>query len=166
MKTAIALIVKFVVTMAVAWIALMMFGTTAFWTTAIIAIAVTVLNYLVGDLLVLTRFGNLAASVLDGILAGAAAWVILYYSPSAYNYMTSVYIFAVIIAIAEFFFHMYLLSAHVVPKKKSDKDFYMKSRTSYNTETGSEMYPFSNQDRYSSYDSGIGYTRRNNDDLR
>ena len=79
MKTTIALIIKFIVTMAAAWISFMLFGTVAFWTVAIIAIVGTVFNYLIGDLLVLPRFGNVIASIVDGILGGALAWMILAY---------------------------------------------------------------------------------------
>jgi len=147
MKTAIALIVKFLVTMAAAWIAFMLFGTTAFWAAAIIALSGTVLNYLLGDLLVLPRLGNFAASIFDGILAGALAWAILAYSPATYNYMTTVYIFALIVAVAEFFFHMYLLSAHVVEKKKTDNELYKRNKVSYNTESGKELFPFGGKAR-------------------
>jgi hypothetical protein len=145
MKTTIALIIKFIVTMAAAWISFMVFGTVAFWTVAIIAAVGTVLNYLIGDLLVLPRFGNVIASIVDGILGGALAWLILAYTPVTYAYMNSVYIFAVIVAAAEFFFHMYLLSAHVIEKKKTDEDFYKKSKISYSTETGSELYPYNSR---------------------
>jgi hypothetical protein len=51
-------------------------------------------------------------------------------------------IFAIIVAVAEFFFHMYLFSAHIVEKKKTDEDFYKKNKLNYNTETGGEIYPY------------------------
>lgn len=149
MKTVFAVIIKFIVTLGAAWISFMMFSTAAFWTVLIIAVAGTVLNYLIGDLLVLPRFGNVAASILDGILGGAIAWMVLLYYPAAYGNITSVYIFAVIIAVAEFFFHMYLIGTHVVNKKKSDADLFRKSKLNYNTETGSEIHPFSSEDSIS-----------------
>jgi hypothetical protein len=158
MKTTIALIIKFIVTMAAAWIAFMMFGQVAFWTVAVIALAGTILNYLIGDLLVLPRFGNVIASILDGILGGAIAWMILAYTPVTYTYMTSIYIFAVIVAVAEFFFHMYLLSSRIVEKKKSDADFYKRSKVSYNTETGSELYPYNSRNRDNSGSLGTSGT--------
>ncbi len=158
MKTTIALIIKFIVTMAAAWISFMVFGQVAFWTVAIIALAGTVINYLLGDLLVLPKFGNVIASILDGVLGGAIAWMILAYAPVTYAYMTSVYIFAVIVAVAEFFFHMYLLSAHVIEKKKSDDDFYKRSKVSYNAETGSELYPYNSRNNDNSGSLGTSGT--------
>lgn len=145
MKTTIALIIKFIVTMAAAWISFMIFGQVAFWTVVVIALAGTVLNYLIGDLLILPRFGNVVASILDGILGGVTAWIILAFFPVTYTYMTSVYMFALIVAVAEFFFHMYLLSSRTIEKKKSDADFYKRSKISYNTETGSELYPYNSR---------------------
>lgn len=154
MKTTIALIIKFIVTMAAAWIAFMLFGTVAFWTVVIIAFAGTVLNYLIGDLLVLPRRGNVIAAILDGILGGLIAWMILAVAPITYSFMNSVYLFAVIVAVAEFFFHMYLISAHIVEKRKTDSDFYKKDKINYNTETGSEIYPYTSRNRTDNSSSG------------
>jgi hypothetical protein len=154
MKTTIALIIKFIVTMAAAWIAFMMFGTVAFWTVVIIAFAGTVINYLIGDLLILPRWGNVIAAICDGILGGLAAWMILAVAPVTYAFMNSVYIFAIIVAVAEFFFHMYLISAHIVEKKKTDEDFYKKDKLNYNTETGGEIYPYANRNRTDNSTSG------------
>jgi uncharacterized membrane protein len=180
MKTTIALIIKFIVTMAAAWIAFMMFGTVAFWTVVIIAFAGTVLNYLIGDLLILPRWGNVIAAIFDGVLGGLTAWMILAVAPVTYAFMNSVYIFAIIVAVAEFFFHMYLISSHIVEKKKTDEDFYKKDKLNYNTETGGEIYPYANRNRTdnssygnmnSSSDPGVknqdiygGFRRRDNSD--
>ena len=132
--------------LAAAGISFMMFGTATFWTIVIIAASGTILSYLIGDLLILPRYGNIIASIIDGILGGAVAWMIVSLMPITYYYMTSVYIFAVIVAVAEFFYHMYLLSAHVVEPKKSDSGFYKKQKLNYNTEIGNELYPYASKD--------------------
>lgn len=157
MKTTIALIIKFIVMLAAAWVSFMIFGTAAFWTVLIIAAAGTVLNYLIGDLLFLPRFGNIVSLILDGILAGVLAWIVMRYTPVTYYYMTSVYVFALIVAVAEFFFHMYLIGANVIEKKKSDSDLLRKNKLNYNAETGSELHPYSDRDSFSdSRSSGYG----------
>ena len=143
MKTIIAIIIKFIGVWILSWIAFSVFGTVAFWTVFIIACAVTVLNYVIGDLWILPNWGNVWASIVNGILAGLAAWAILYYAPVTYAFNNWIWIFAVIIAVAEFFFHMYLISAHVVEKKRSDSALYKKDKPSYNTEHGGELYPYS-----------------------
>lgn len=140
MKTLIAIIIKFVGVWAAAWIAFMVFGTARFWTVFVIACVVTAANYLIGDLLVLPKWGNIWASIIDGILAGAAAWAVLYYTPLAFNFYNGIWIFALIIVVAEFFFHMYLFSAHVVEQKKSSYKF--NKNLNYNMESGSELFPY------------------------
>lgn len=164
MKTATAIIIKFVVILAAAWISFRLYGTAAFWTVVLIAAAATALNYLVGDLLILPRLGNIISALINGVMAGALAWVILMIAPVTYYFMTSVYIFAAIVAVAEFFFHMYLLSAHVVEKKKSDADLLRNSKLNYNTETGSELYPYRDLDSLSSNKKDYNSTNKNRDD--
>lgn len=141
MKSLVAIIIKFVGVCAVAWVAFMVFGTVAFWTVFTIACAVTVLNYLIGDMWILPKWGNIWASIIDGVVAGAAAWVILYYTPAAYNFNAWVWTFALIIAVAEFFYHIYLVNADVVEKKRSD--YTPKKNLNLNTESGSELFPYS-----------------------
>lgn len=158
MKTTVALIIKFVGVLVAAWISFMIFGTAAFWWVFTIAVAVTALNFLIGDLLVLPRWGNIWSSILNGIIAGATAWVIMYYVPVTYDYISSVWVFALIIAVAEYFFHMYLISAEIVEKRRSDSDFYKKNKLNYNAETGSELFPYGKNNlgdtNYRNIDSG------------
>ena len=141
MKTTLAIIIKFVVTLAAAWIAFSVFGYVAFYTVLVIAILGTVLNYLIGDLLVLPRWGNAAAIVLDGLLSAATAYAVLYYSTVTYYRMSSIVIFAVIVAVAEIFFLMYLVQSKIVQPKRKESGMSNK-KISYNTETGNELYPY------------------------
>jgi hypothetical protein len=143
MKTFVAIIIKFVGVWILAWVAFSVFGTAAFWTVFAIACAVTVFNYLIGDLWILPNWGNVWASIVNGVIAGIAAWAVFYYTPAAYNYGNWIWIFAVAVAVAEFFYHMYLISAGVVEKKRSDSALYKKDKPNYNTESGSELYPYS-----------------------
>jgi hypothetical protein len=171
MKTTVALIIKFIVTMVAAWFSFMMFGRVAFWTVVIIALAGTVINYLIGDLLILPRWGNAIAAILDGILGGATAWVILAFSPVTYTFRTSVFIFAIIVAVAEFFFHMYLISAHIVEKRRSDADLFKKDKLNYNTETGSELYPYGRKNdsvtsEYTRNTTNSGYNKSTNQEAK
>jgi hypothetical protein len=128
--------------LAAAWIAFMMFGTAALWTVVMIAAAATALNFLIGDMLLLPRLGNFTSAVIDGVLGGAAAWLIIALLPATFYYMTAVYVFAGIVFVAELFFHRYLLSGHVIEKKKTDEDFYRKQKLNYNMESGKEIYPY------------------------
>ena len=167
MKTTIALIIRFLAAWAVAWIAFMVFGTVAFWTVVIIAVVATILNYLIGDLLLLSRIGNIWTSIIEGAIGGLTAWAILYYSPIAFASTRSLWIFAVLAACVGFFFHMYLFNAHIVEKKKSDSDFYRRNKPGYNTETGSDLFPYANKNnsesRYTGSSGGEYYKNDHSD---
>jgi len=132
--------------LAAAWIAFIMFGTAALWTVFMIAAAATALNFLIGDLLLLPRLGNFTSAVIDGILGGATAWLIIALVPATFYYMTAVYVFAGIAFVVELLFHIYLLSTRVVEKKKTDEDFYKRQKLNYNMESGREIYPYSSRD--------------------
>lgn len=164
MKTTLALIIRFLATWAVAWIAFMVFGTVAFWTVLIIVVAAAILNYLIGDLLLLSRIGNIWTSIIEGVIGGLAAWIILFYSPVAFTTTRSLWIFTILTACVGFFFHMYLYSAHIVEKKKSDSDFYKSNKPGYNAETGSDLFPYADknnsEDRYTD-SSNNGYIQGN-----
>lgn len=161
MKTAIAIVIKFFVTLAAAWLAFMVFGTISVWTVLLIAVIGTAVNYLVGDMMILPRYGNTAASIIDGAMGGVLAWIILLFIPAADYVISTGVIFAILVAAAEFFFHMYLINAHVVKTKKSDMDLLRKNKLRYNTETGSELNPFGDKEGFdnsvnSSYNLGPG----------
>jgi hypothetical protein len=142
MKTTMALIIKFAVTLAAAWICFTFFSYIAFYTVPIIAVVATVVNYLLGDQIIFRYFGNVTASICDGILSIVIAYLILRFSPVTYFTMTSIYIFGIVIAIAEAFFHVYLVKSHLIENRNSDVVFQSK-KLNYNTETGSELYPYS-----------------------
>ena len=61
-----------------------------------------------------------------------------------------------IVAVAEFFFHIYLINAHVVEKKKSDFNLYKRDKLNYNTETGGELYPYGKLKRADNSSGGSG----------
>ncbi|MHB8156440.1 MAG: DUF2512 family protein, partial [Desulfocucumaceae bacterium] len=75
---------------------------------ATLAIAATALNYLLGDLMVLPRYGNIMASVGDGILGALTAYVIDLIASGFRTTFATLALFAILIAIGEYFFHKYL----------------------------------------------------------
>ncbi|MFZ5596097.1 MAG: DUF2512 family protein [Bacillota bacterium] len=70
--------------------------------------------YLLGDLVVLPKYCNLAASAGDGVLAAVTAYVVdlivLAFTTSA----VSLVLFGVLVAIGEYFFHQYLKASEKV----------------------------------------------------
>lgn len=74
----------------------------------------TILNYLIGDLYVLPNFGNLAASIADGVLAALTAYLMGIMSRGNNTGISSLLVFGLLVAVAEYFFHRYLLNTKKV----------------------------------------------------
>lgn len=105
-RTTVALIVKFLATLAASAIAFSSWG--ASWV-VVVALMGTVLNYLLGDLVILRRFGNFTATIGDGLLAMATAYILGLLSRTFDPRFSSLLVFGVVVAVAEYFFHNYLL---------------------------------------------------------
>lgn len=124
----IALIVKFVFTFLAAWLSFGYIGNNTFGWIILTALLVAVLNYFIGDLIILPSFGNLVASIGDGLLGALTAFLIsiLAGGIKTNNQIVNVFrtnlftlaFFAVVIALIEYFFHIYLLQSNKVSSKK------------------------------------------------
>jgi len=109
-KTATALLVKFIMTFVFALLALSLLVDNNSWTWSFwVALLGTAVNYVVGDLLVLPKFGNIVATVGDGVMAALTAYIIDYLVPTAFQTsFTALILFGVLVAVGEYFFHQYL----------------------------------------------------------
>jgi hypothetical protein len=113
-KTTWALVVKFLLTLASAFIAFQMFDNNSFGWILGVSLIGTILNYLIGDLYILDNFGNLAASIADGGLAAMTAYLMSVMSEGNNIGISSLLVFGLLVAVAEYFFHRYLLSTKKV----------------------------------------------------
>lgn len=109
MRTILALLFKLAATFIAAWIAFTLVDLNPIVMIALVAVIGTVLNYLLGDLVILPSTGNVTASVGDGVLGAAVAYVVDLFSYNFNASATGLIIFAAIIAVAEYFFHIYLI---------------------------------------------------------
>lgn len=107
-RTTLALIFKFVMTVVFAAGAFILIDGNGWTWPIVVGVAGTILNYVLGDLVVLPRFGNIAASIGDGVLAALTAYVVDLIVPAFTTSATSLAVFAVLIAVGEYFFHQYL----------------------------------------------------------
>lgn len=142
MKTSIALLIKFVATFIAACISFSLFDNIFLSIVLIIAASGTVLNYFIGDLFILPRFDNIIASIMDGVLAAVTAYIILLVAN--YGQRSSIFIFAIMVAAFEVFFHMYLLKTNIIKKKTTNTGPSSKQKLNYNTEIAKEMNPDGN----------------------
>lgn len=113
-KTTKAMIVKFLLTLAAAFIAFQMFDNNSFGWVLGVSLLGTILNYLIGDLYILPNLGNLSASIADGGLAAITAWLMGTMVRGNNVGTSSLLIFGLLVAIAEYFFHRYLLNTKKV----------------------------------------------------
>ncbi len=114
MNTWIALIGKYILTFIAGYLAFTLIDGMLVSTVAIIALIGAAANYLIGDLAILPKYGNIIAAVGDGIIAAVVAYITVLLWHGTMASFISLAVFAIIVAIAEYFFHMYLLSSDKV----------------------------------------------------
>lgn len=107
-------IAKFVVTLLLAAIAFWGLAGNTFSMVFVFALVVTFINYLVGDLTLLPRAGNVVATIVDGVLAGAIALAFDLFSAGFQATLGSVLLFGVLTLIVEAVFHIFMQKADKV----------------------------------------------------
>lgn len=75
----------------------------------LLAIIASIVNFVVGDIIALPRVGSLPAAVVDGFLAILVAYIIDISINTFTTTFLTLIIYGVIIALAEYFYHKYLV---------------------------------------------------------
>lgn len=109
-----ALSIKLVMTFVFAWLTIGLIDRNPAGWVLLIAIVAAAVNYLAGDLMVLPNFGNAIAAAGDGIMGALAAFVLSLLIPAVQTSSGALLIFAVLVAVGEFFSHRYLLRGEKV----------------------------------------------------
>lgn len=108
-NTTSALLFKLLMTFIITWLTIgFMAGNSLLWV-FIVAVLITAINYLLGDLLILPKAGNLVAAIADGLLAAVIVYIMSVLISGFLTPVGTLITFAIILAIGEFFFHIYLL---------------------------------------------------------
>lgn len=113
-KTTNALLFKFLMTLVVTGVAFGFIGENAFKWILLVAVLGTVIDYLIGDLLILPKVGSLIGAIINGVLGALIALAVAIIIPEFTTTTLSVLTFAVLIGVGEYFFHRYLLEADKV----------------------------------------------------
>ncbi|KMT21939.1 DUF2512 family protein [Clostridium cylindrosporum] len=137
-RTSTALLIKFLLTLAAAWIAFSLFGATgAFTFVLVVGVVGTIINYLLGDLLILRNLGNIVGCICDGIISILTAYAIAVIYGIRFP-ATAYILFGVIIAVGEYFFHAYLAkNEDFSPKYESD--VLENQKPNFNMEAGEDL---------------------------
>jgi len=86
---------------------LTLFGGVDAVTSVYIAIVTTIAAYIIGDLLTLPTFGNLTASIADGIIAFLVAWLTPFVVPGLFISLGLAIAAGALVGVGEWFFHKY-----------------------------------------------------------
>lgn len=126
-----AIFIKLIFTFFAGWLAFGYIGNNTFGWIILTSLAVCILNYFIFDIIVLPSFGNMAAAIGEGIIGAITAFLISLLSGGikANNQIVNVFrtnfltlaFFAIVIAVIEYFFHIYLLQSGKISSKK---DYY------------------------------------------
>lgn len=109
MKTAKTLSYKFITTFIAAWLSFAVIDHNIMIIILIVALAGTIFKYMLGDLFIFPEMGNILASIIDGVLASVAIYVFDLFSTNFTTSSSGLIVFSSLIAIAEYFFHIYLM---------------------------------------------------------
>jgi hypothetical protein len=109
MKHIVALILKLIAALVLLEVMLSLLTVLPMGRIALIALAVTVVSYLVGDLLILAFSNNTAATVCDIVLTFTVIYLFNYWPGFEPISVTAAVICTLILAVAEIFFHRYMV---------------------------------------------------------
>jgi hypothetical protein len=121
MKHLNALIVKAIMNWAILWITLTGLYGVSFMDSTIVGAIIVVMIYVLGDLVILRKFGNVAATIADAGSAAIILWIYLSFMEYTNNLWMMVLVPAVLIGVAEYFFHKWLLKQGIVPDETDER---------------------------------------------
>lgn len=107
MKTIMALIIKLLMITAVLWIILGLYGV-SFINILLTSVLLTGVSF-IGDMLIVPRVGNLAATIVDFGTSLVIIWLVgTYFSNPPIGFGMATFISAIFVTAGEFLFHIYL----------------------------------------------------------
>lgn len=118
-----ALLIKAVMTLAVLWVVLGAGYGMDFWPMIpVVMIVLGVISYFAGDLGILPAAGNMVATISDLVLTFIVVWLLglLMTDISGATVVVAALISAVVIAVGEYLFHIYMLKSGPVAHEKAN----------------------------------------------
>ena len=106
---------------AIVWIVLTGLYDVSFLDSTIVGVIIVALIYVVGDLVILRKIGNVVATIVDSGSAAVVLWIYLTSMDYTNDLWMKVLIPALLIGVGEWFFHKWLLNNDVVPDERKMK---------------------------------------------
>lgn len=113
-----ALAIKAIMIWAILWIVLTGIYDVSFMDSTIVGVIIVVLLYVLGDLFILRKMGNVAATIADSGVAAVILWIYLTTMDYTTDLWMKVLIPAILIGGGEWFFHKWLLNQGIVPDER------------------------------------------------
>jgi hypothetical protein len=117
MKHIVAIILKFIVVLVLLEILLSLTTALSVSQILVISAAVTLLSYVIGDMLILAVSNNTVATLCDAVLVFLTIWAFNYVPYYGGISVGAAVVCAAVLGIAEIFFHKYVVRA-VYPKRE------------------------------------------------
>lgn len=117
MKHIVAIILKFIITLVLLEILLSLMTTLSVGNILIISAAVTLITYVIGDLLILAVTNNTVATLCDAVLVFLSIWLFNYVPYFGGITVGDAVISAIVLGVVEIFFHKYIASA-ILPNRR------------------------------------------------
>ena len=121
MKHVKALVIKAIMIWAILWIVLTGIYDVSFMDSTIVGVIIVVMIYILGDLVILRKIGNVAATIADSGAAAVILWIYLTSMDYTTDLWMKVLIPAILIGGGEWFFHKWLLKQDIVPDERKMK---------------------------------------------
>lgn len=123
MRHVTAIVIKFLLTAVVVFAIMSTFNVPTFTDMLLISLLTTGLAYIIGDLLILPKFGNTIAAVADFGLATISIWILSYVFIGAnFPAFTAAIITGFFLSICEGLFHIYMKRKVLIEKEKENKN--------------------------------------------
>jgi hypothetical protein len=117
MKNIVNYVIKSAFILLVLYFMIPLFGKSTWTQTLITGLILAALAYIIGDLWVLAKFGNLGAVVVDFGINALVIWMMMKGLPQFVLTSAGVWTISVVLTLGELLFHRYL-QATAVPGKK------------------------------------------------
>ncbi|MBP1970443.1 hypothetical protein J2Z83_002564 [Virgibacillus natechei] len=124
MRHVTAIVIKFLLTAVVVFAIMSTFNMPTFTDMLLISLLTTGLAYIIGDLLILPKFGNTIAAIADFGLATISIWILSYVFIGAnFPAFTAAIITGFFLSICEGVFHIYMKRKVLIEKEKENKQY-------------------------------------------
>jgi hypothetical protein len=119
MKNITNLIFKTAMVLAVLFILIPIFGRSTWGQTIITGLVLVALSYVAGDMWILPKFGNIIAVIAELGLSALVIWGMSQALPQFILTTAGVWVIAIVLAVGEWFFHLYLIATQARGKMRN-----------------------------------------------